>query len=260
MGPVLVHPGSVIVAPPPRVCVLVPSYNNEGTIGEVVAQVIAHDLPVLVINDGSTDQTPGLARDAGAEVIDHAHNQGKGQALITGWQAALDRGYSHAITIDADGQHKPEDLPVFLAGIEADRDALLVGDRPMHGPHVPRSSRIGRRISDFMLVAAAALELKGERPDTQCGYRAYPLRHVMRLPLRGRRFQMEMEVLVRAAWHRIPVKGVPISVHYPEADERVTHFHKWSDNVKIVSIYTRLMLIRLFWPILRPRKRLPPPA
>jgi len=249
----------VNAAPQPKPCVLVPSYNNEGTIGQVVADVVARGLPVLVINDGSTDGTPDRARDAGAAVIDHPHNQGKGQALLTGWQAAIDRGYTHAITIDADGQHRPEDLPVFLAGIEADPDALLVGDRPMHGPHVPRSSRIGRAISDFMLVAAAALELEGERPDTQCGYRSYPLRHVMTLPLRGRSFQMEMEVLVRAAWYRVRVKSVPIGVHYPEKDERVTHFHKWSDNVRIVGIYTRLMLIRLFWPILRPRKRLPPP-
>lgn len=246
--------------PPPKPCVLVPSYNNEGSIAQVVADVVARGLPVLVLNDGSTDRTAERAREAGAEVVDHPRNLGKGQALLTGWQAALDRGYSHAITIDADGQHKPEDLPVFLAGVEADPDALLVGDRPMTGPHVPRSSRVGRRISDFMLVAAAALELKGQRPDTQCGYRAYPLRHVLGLPLRGRRFEMEMEVLVRAAWYRVPVKGVPIQVHYPEADERVTHFHKWSDNVRIVGIYTRLMLIRLFWPILRPRKRLPPPG
>jgi glycosyltransferase involved in cell wall biosynthesis len=244
---------------PPKVCVLVPSYNNAGTIASVVERSVALGLPVLVLDDGSTDATPQLAREAGAEVVSHDINRGKGRALRTGWQAAADRGFTHAVTLDGDGQHMPEDVPVFLEAIEAAPDALFVGDRPMTGEHVPRSSRIGRAISDFMLVAAAALELKGERPDTQCGFRAYPLRHALALPLKTDRFQMEMEVLVQAAWHRVPVRGVSIRVHYPDKDERVTHFHKWQDNVRIVSVYTRLMLIRLFWPILRPRKKLLPP-
>lgn len=240
-------------------CVLVPAYNSEASIGAVVEGIASRGLPVLVIDDGSTDGTAAVARRAGAEVISHPGNLGKGEALRSGWRAARERGYSHAITMDADGQHLASDLPAFLTGIEEDPDAILVGDRPMHGPNVPRSSRVGRAVSDFMLVAAAALELVGARPDTQCGYRAYPLTHVLSLPLRGHRFEMEMEVLVQAAWHRVPIVAVPIQVHYAAAGERLSHFHKWADNVRIVGIYTRLMLIRLFWPLLRPRRRLLPP-
>jgi len=237
-----------------RICVLIPSYNNAGAIADVITSVAPHGLPVLVLNDGSTDATPTVAARAGAEVIDHAVNQGKGQALLTGWRAAAERGYSHAICMDADGQHLAEDLPAFMAAIEAEPDAVHVGTRPETGPNVPKSSRVGRTISDFMLWAAAAKELKGQQPDSQCGFRAYPLQHVLALKLKARRYSMEMEVLVRAAWLGVPVKELAISVYYPPAEERVSHFDKWEDNRRIVGTYTRLMLIRLFWPITRPRK------
>ncbi len=242
----------------PRPCAIVPTLDNVGTIGSVVAGVRAAGLDVLVVDDGSTDGTGDAARAAGATVVRHQLNRGKGEALLTGWAAALDRGYTHGITIDGDGQHKPEDVPAFVEGLKVNPDALLVGDRPMHGANVPRSSRVGRAISDFMLWAAAARELAGQRPDTQCGFRCYPLTTVTLLPMRGRRYEFEMEVLVRAAWHGIPVVGLPIAVHYPAADERVSHFHKWADNVRIVGIYTRLMLMRLFWPVFRPRRKLLP--
>ncbi|MCP4873806.1 MAG: glycosyltransferase family 2 protein [Proteobacteria bacterium] len=241
------------MAPSTRVCVLVPSLNNASTIAAVVTDSVAQGLPVIVIDDGSTDGTGETARTAGANVVTHEVNRGKGQALQTGWQTAVDRGFTHAIAIDADGQHHPSDIPAFLARLEQAPDALLVGDRPMDGDHVPRSSRIGRAISDFMLWAAASKEIGRERPDTQCGFRVYPLAHVPKLPLRGVRYEFEMEVLVRAAWLGIPVLGVPISVHYPPHDERVSHFHKWRDNGRIVGVYTRLMLMRLFWPVFRPR-------
>ncbi len=250
-----------IAAPPPdarRPCVLIPSYNNVGAIAAVIAEVQAHDLPILVVNDGSTDGTGDAARDAGVEVVEHEVNQGKGQALLTGWAAAASRGYSHAICMDADGQHLAEDLPRFVAAIQAQPDALHVGTRPETGPNVPQSSKTGRKISDFMLWAAAGTELDGEQPDSQCGFRAYPLQHTLALPLKARRYSMEMEVLVRAAWLGVPVKELAISVYYPPPEERVSHFDKWRDNRRIVGMYTRLMLIRLIWPITRPRTKLLP--
>jgi glycosyltransferase involved in cell wall biosynthesis len=248
------------VAEAPRVCALVPSLDNALTIGDVAAGIRALGLTVIVIDDGSTDGTGQAARDAGAEVLRHETNRGKGAALQTGWEAAAARGFSHVITLDADGQHAPSDIPRFLERLQQTPDALLVGDRPMTGEHVPKSSRIGRAVSDFMLWAAASKEIGAERPDTQCGFRVYPLGHVRQLPLRGRRYEFEMEVLVRAAWVGVPVLSVPISVHYPPEDERVSHFHKWRDNARIVGVYTRLMLMRLFWPIFRPRSRLVEPS
>ena len=239
----------------PHACVIVPTLDNAGTIAAVVSGAISHGLVVIVVDDGSTDGVGDAARAAGAEVVRHPLNRGKGEALLTGWSAAKARGFTHAITLDADGQHDTDDLPTFLERVAAQPDALLVGDRPMDGANVPRSSRVGRAISDFMLWAAAAKELSGQRPDTQCGFRVYPLETALDLPMRGRHYEFEMEVLVRAAWHGIPVVGVPIAVHYPEADQRVSHFHKWRDNARIVGIYTRLMLMRLLWPLFRPRQR-----
>lgn len=239
-----------------RPCVLIPTYNNAGAVGEVVRDAkAACGLPILVVDDGSTDGAGDEARDAGAEVVTHPVNQGKGQALRTGWAAAAERGYSHAICMDADGQHLSSELPRFVAAIEAEPDAIHAGTRPLDGPNVPRSAKVGRAISDFMLWASSAKELKGERPDSQCGFRAYPLAHVLALKLRARKYSMEMEVLTRAAWLGVPLKALPIQVFYPPPEERVSHFHKWRDNGRIVSTYTRLMLIRLVWPISRPSKK-----
>jgi glycosyltransferase involved in cell wall biosynthesis len=243
----------------PSVCAVVPSFNNEGAVGDVVARLVAQGLPVLLVDDGCTDRTAERASAAGAEVVAHPHNRGKGAALLTGWAAAAERGFTHALCLDADGQHRPEDAPAFLAALQADPDALVVGCRQMDGEHVPRSSRIGRAISDFMLWASSAKELGGERPDSQCGYRLYPLKHVLQLPLKARHYQLEMEVLVRAAWQNVPLRAIPIDVHYPPPSERVSHFDKWADNGRIVRVYTRLMLIRLIWPITRPRRPLLPP-
>jgi len=238
--------------------VLVPTYNNHATVADVVRRAAALDLAVLVVDDGSTDGTGDRAREAGAEVIVHPINRGKGRALLTGWAAAAERGWSHAVTVDADAQHPPEEIPALLEAMRAEPDALVVGCRDMHSENVPRSSRVGRAVSDFMLWAAASHELEGERPDSQCGFRVYPLQHVLALGMTGRRYEFEMEILVRAAWQGVPLRARPIRVHYPEPDERVSHFHKWRDNARIVGIYTRLMLIRLFWPLTRPRRRLLP--
>ncbi len=238
---------------------LVPTLDNRATIAEVVRGVLAQGLPVVVVDDGCTDGTPEAAREAGAEILSHPRNLGKGAALLTGFQHAAAAGYSHAVTIDADGQHLPEDLPGLLEAMRANPDAIVVGTRPRDVANVPRSSKVGRAISDFMLWASSGPELKGERPDSQCGYRIYPLKHVLALGFAARHYDFEQEVLVRAAWHGVPVLARPIQVWYPPPDERVTHFHKWRDNGRIVWIYTRLMLRRLFWPVLRPRRPLVPP-
>jgi glycosyltransferase involved in cell wall biosynthesis len=242
-----------------RAIAIVPSFNNEAAVAQVVRDVLAHGLEVVVINDGSTDGTAAAAQEAGATVVDHPVNQGKGAALLTGFDHAAGGGFTHVVTIDADGQHFASDLPRLLARMQARPHAIVVGSRPRDTVNVPRSSKIGRAISDVMLWASSADELAGERPDSQCGYRIYPLSHVLALRLRARRYDFEQEILVRAAWHRVPVVAEPIDVHYPPAEERVSHFHKWRDNGRIVRVYTRLMLMRLFWPVFRPRKRLAPP-
>lgn len=242
----------------PRVVVVIPLFDHAATIGDVIRRCRVQGLPVLVIDDGSRDAGVAEALQAGAEVLTHPTNLGKGQALLTGWKAAAERGFSHALCLDADAQHFPEDIPLFLGAGGADPDALVVGSRSMEGASVPRSSKIGRKISDFMLFAAAGHEIRGVRPDTQCGFRLYPLEHVRKLGLVGRRYEFEMEVLVRAAWSGLPLVALPIRVHYPAGASRVTHFRKWRDNLRIVGVYTRLMLMRLFWPIFRPRHRLLP--
>jgi len=241
------------------VCALVPTCNNAASIARVVASIREQGIPVLVVDDGCSDESPRLAREAGAIVIEHPRNLGKGYALFTGWRAARDAGFSHAITMDADGQHLAGDIPTLLEAITREPNTLWAGTRGRDVENVSSAARFGRRFSDFMLWAAAADELAGERPDSQCGLRAYPVDAVLNLPMGGGRFETEMEVLVKALWHGIPVRALPISVLYPERAQRVTHFHAWSDNARIVAIYTKLMLMRLLWPVFRPRVQLPKP-
>ena len=238
-------------------CVVVPTCNNASSIRQVVASIVEQGLTVLVVDDGCSDESPQLARESGAEVISHPSNLGKGFALLTGWREARSRGFSHAITMDADGQHLATDLPAFLAAIDRETETLWAGTRAQNVENVSRAARFGRRFSDFMLWAAAADELAGERPDSQCGLRAYPIDAVLSLPMQGGRFETEMEVLVKALWHGVPVRALPIAVFYPHRDKRVTHFHTWSDNARIVAVYTKLMLMRLLWPVFRPRRCLP---
>ena len=241
------------------VCALVPTCNNASSIARVVTSIREQGVPVLVVDDGCSDESPRLAREAGANLIEHPRNLGKGYALFTGWRAARDAGFSHVITMDADGQHLAGDIPAFLEAITREPKTLWAGTRAKDVENVSRAAQFGRSFSDFMLWAAAANELAGERPDSQCGLRAYPIGAVLNLPMSGGRFETEMEVLVKALWHGIPVRALPISVLYPERTKRVTHFHAWSDTTRIVAVYTKLMLMRLFWPVFRPRGQLPSP-
>jgi len=240
------------------VCALVPTCNNASSIAQVVRSIRDQGLPVLVVNDGCSDESPRLAKEAGASLVEHPGNLGKGYALFTGWRTAKAAGFSHVITLDADGQHLAQDIPAFLEAISQQPETLWAGTRASDVENVSRAAQFGRRFSDFMLWAAAADELAGERPDSQCGLRAYPIDTVLQLPMSGGRFETEMEVLVKALWHGIPVRALPITVIYPERAKRVTHFHAWTDNARIVTVYTKLMLMRLLWPVFRPRRQLPP--
>lgn len=235
------------VLQPIAACVIVPTYNNDATLGRVLDGLKSLTAHIIVVNDGSTDATAGiLARYPEIRTIHLPQNSGKGFALQTGFAEASMAGYRYAVTIDSDGQHYPEDLSVFVDDILANGEALLIGARDMGQASVPGKSSFGNRFSNFWFWFETGIRLH----DTQCGYRLYPLAVVESIRFYTRKFEFEIEVIVKAAWRNVPVRNVPVRVLYDSA-ERVSHFRPFHDFARISVLNTWLVLVSLFY--IRPR-------
>lgn len=225
-----------------NVCVIIPTYNNHKTLQRVIDSVLAFTTDIIVVNDGATDSTPEiLANYPELTHVTHPHNIGKGMALRNGFAKARELGFEYAITIDSDGQHFASDLPVFLNEIEANGSALLIGGRNMTQEGVPRKSSFGNNFSNFWFWFETGIRLQ----DTQSGYRLYPLNRIPKKYF-TKKFEFEIEVIVRSAWRFIPVKNVPIEVLYDPA-ERVSHFRPFKDFTRISILNTVLVTICLLW-------------
>ncbi len=233
-----------------RHCVVIPTYNNAGSLRDVVVRTREIMDTVIVVNDGSTDDIAGALDDLDVVLVEHSENRGKGVALKSGFAKAVELGYSHAVALDADGQHFPDDIPTLIEKSVANPDAVIIGARDMSGVHVPTRSNVGKALSNFWLKAASGQSCD----DTQSGFRVYPLKHVMRIFCFTRRFTWECEALTRLAWGGCPVLNVPISVYYPPADERVSHFRPIVDNARFTCLYLFLNLTHLLIPL--PHRRL----
>jgi glycosyltransferase involved in cell wall biosynthesis len=225
-----------------RFAVLIPIYNHAGGVVSVVERTLALDLPVWVVDDGSTDGTAaGLARFNGITVLRHEENRGKGEAILTGFSAMAGK-VDWAITLDADGQHDPADVPGLIRAIPAGKRPIVIGRREgMVGDDVPWTSRFGRKFSNFWVRAAGGPVLS----DTQSGLRIYPLPEALRLGVRARRFQFEVEILVRARWAGIPVVEVPVGVSYTPGMKRISHFRPFVDFCRNSAMFTRLIFLRI---------------
>ena len=283
--------------------ILIPTYNNAGTLADVVRRALQQGLPVMVVDDGSTDgtaevlaglqsavraqikafscpdhlesaerevfpsakkiadatgntslsdnetsdvaekaflsdnETSDAAEKASLSVIRHVVNQGKGVALKTGFQEALRLGYSYAVTLDADGQHHPEDVPVLLA--QKGEKTLVVGSRSIRGKD-GRSS-FANKFSNFWFTLYTWIKL----PDTQTGYRLYPLKNLPSLRLLSARYEAELTLLVFSAWKGLKLVPVPVQVEYPE--DRVTHFRPGKDFTRISILNTLLLFVAIFY-------------
>jgi glycosyltransferase involved in cell wall biosynthesis len=219
---------------------LVPAYRAELTVADVVRGARAHVAQVLVVDDGSDDDTAGAAERAGAAVVRHDENRGKGAALVTGLETLARRGVTHALTFDADGQHLAAEIPRLLAAADREPTAIVVGVRRKEGHAIRGINRLGNAVADRLLRALAGRAV----PDTQSGFRVYPIAGTLALGARGRRFDFETEILLRAARADVPLVGVPVAVHYPPVAERVSHYRPWRDTIRIVRTVGRVWLQR----------------
>lgn len=226
-------------------CVLViPVFNNGNTIGKVIADVKRFADTIWVVNDGSTDSTAEvLAKTDGIRVITIPTNRGKGNALKTALKLAAEEGYSYVLTMDADGQHYADDIPVFLDEIQRNPDSLLIGARNLVSENMPSRNTFANRFSNFWF----RVETGNRLSDTQSGFRLYPVKALQGIRMITSRYEFEVEIIVRAAWRGIKVANVPIKVYYAPEGERVSHFRPFRDFFRISVLNTFLVIWAVLW-------------
>lgn len=220
-----------------RALAVVPVYNHITTVRVVVEGLLAQGLPVLVVDDGSTEDVLESLRGLPVQTLRHSVNQGKGAALLLAGQWAREQGYEAIISVDADGQHHPEDAPRLWDVAQRQWPAVVIGRRNLDGPNVPRSSRYGRTFSNFWV----RLESGRRLDDTQSGFRVYPVSLLAPERFLTRRYTFEVEVLVRAAWTGLPIVEQPISVTYQHGKARISHFRAGRDNFRLSLLHSFLL-------------------
>ncbi len=228
-----------------RFAFVIPLYNHAETITQVVQKTRAADCPVFVVDDGSTDGPLDKIKDIqGVQILRHEHNRGKGAALLTGFAAAAAVA-DWAITLDADGQHDPEDAKQLMAVIPENARPMVIGARVyQEGEHIPWTSSFGRKFSNFWVRVSGGPAVS----DSQSGFRIYPLPEVLNLETKARRFEFEVEILVQAKRRGMPVMEAPVRVHYHPAGGRISHFHPFLDFMRNSATFTRLIFTRIFPP------------
>ncbi len=238
---------------PVRIAIIVPTYNNPLTIERVVNESHPHIRDIIIVNDGSTDTTGEIIRGMqssvkGLVVVDFEINRGKGFALKAGFETASSMGFTHAITIDADGQHYPQDIPLFSEKLKENPDALYIGQRTLRGnrDNMPLRSSVGAKFGAFWYRFFTGIAIA----DTQSGFRAYPLSRIAALGCKGGRYEYEQDVLIKAAWQGIPVIGIPVHRHYEPRENRVSHFRPVRDFLRISKVNSKAALIKILLPFL----------
>lgn len=232
-------------ADPLKACIIIPVYNHEAALPGVVARLKVYKLPCLLVNDGSSVQCAKVMaelenRESGwVTLITRPENGGKGAAVIDGFKAAIGMGFSHALQIDADGQHDLNAIPDFLAAAETSPNALILG-KPVFDASIPKSRFYGRRITNFWIRVNTLSDAIG---DGMCGFRLYPLSVVRQLISTtdiGRRMDFDIDIVVRLYWLGLQVIHIPVKVSYPK--DGVSHFRLWRDNLMISKTHARLFL------------------
>ncbi len=234
-----------------EVCAVIPTYQNAKTLLKVVADVHRVVDTVFVVDDGSNDGTAALLDKATGnerpeKVLTHPKNCGKGAALKTGLTYARQQGFRYAVTVDADGQHRADDIPALLKAVEEEPDALAIGSRGLQHENMPAKSTFANRFSNFWFALQTLLHL----PDTQSGLRVYPLRCLHGLRWMSARYEAELTLLAFSAWAGVKLLPVPVSVYYPPRDQRVTHFRPGRDFTRISVLNTLLCFLMVVygWP------------
>jgi len=226
-----------------KTCIIVPTYNNGTTLNALLVQLLSFTDQIIIINDGSTDNTSNiLAEFSQLTILNNKTNRGKGWSLRRGLDTAFSLGFDYAITIDSDGQHFPEDLPKFLGAIQLHPHSIIIGKRNMRQDGIPRKSSFGNNFSNFWFWVCTGIKIE----DTQSGYRLYPLKRLHKFKWITRGFETEIEIIVRSSWAGIKIEAVPVKIHY-EKENRITHFRPFIDITRISLLNTVFVILSLFY-------------
>jgi len=216
----------------------VPVFNNGATVKGIASECRLYLNNVLVVDDGSTDaDISGMFAGTDISVIRHEKNRGKGEAIMTAAKYIAEKGGLFMITIDADGQHYPKDLDKFIPLLSDDDSYIVIGCRNFNAENIPESSRFGRKFANFWLRVETGVSIG----DCQSGFRAYPVKHLLKLKLHGSHYDLESEVLARAVWAGLELKTVEVDVWYPEPLKRISAFRPVIDNIRISLMHARLV-------------------
>ena len=228
-----------------KICVVMPTFNNAGTLRDMVERTLQFCPDVIVVNDGCTDTSAEILSSLGDKitVVDYGRNRGKGYALKQGFKKAIKLGFDYAITIDSDGQHFPEDIPLFINALKQYPNTLIVGSRNLNQENMPEKNTFANKFSNFWFKVQTGVNL----PDTQTGYRLYPLKNLPNLRFLTSRYEAELELLVGAAWRGTDLIPIKINVFYPKAEERVTHFRPFWDFFRISVLNTFLCILAIVY-------------
>ena len=220
------------------ICAIIPTYNNASTLGDIILRTAQYIRDIIVVVDGATDTTRDVLRaiEIPLTIIDLPQNGGKGHALKAGFRKAIEMGFTHALTIDSDGQHFPEDIPALLSVSQQQPNCFIVGSRDIQAANMPGTNTFANKFSNFWFTVQTGIRL----PDTQTGMRIYPLQRLHGLSLLTSRYEAELELLVFAAWSNEKIIPVPVRVYYPSAEERISHFRPAYDFTRISILNTFL--------------------
>lgn len=225
------------------ICVIIPTYENAGTVGDVVSRTLLYCRDVIVVNDGSTDSTTEVLSSLPVTLVSYPDNRGKGHALREGFRKAKEMGFSKAVTLDADGQHFPEDIPLLVEALGKNPGAMIIGSRSLRNDNMPQGNTFANKFSNFWFSVQTGRSL----PDTQTGFRLYQLDRLGKLNLLTSRYEAELELLVFQCWKGVRVVPVPIRVYYPPKEERVSHFRPGWDFVRISILNTFLCILAIVY-------------
>ncbi len=229
-----------------KFCIIIPVYNSEKHVIDVIKSVLRCTDVLIVVNDGSTDHTLEQIRNQKFENIELLHytkNKGKGYALQQGFKKALELGCTHAISMDADGQHLADDIADLKKKAIDNSQSLIIGSRRFDNPNMPQENRFANKFSNFWFMLQTGRKL----PDTQTGFRVYPLLEMGKMRLCTNRYEAELELLVRCAWRNIELIPQPINVYYPPLSERISHFRASRDFLRISILNTILCFVAVFY-------------
>ncbi len=230
-------------------CTLIPTYNNGKTLGNIIERTLTVCSNIVVVNDGSTDNTAEIlgtfSENKNITVVSYPNNKGKGYALRLGLQKARELGFDYAVTVDSDGQHFPEDIPLLLEAAKNANESrvLVVGSRNLKAEGMPEKNTFANNFSNFWFKVQTFKKL----PDTQTGFRLYSLHNLPNLKILTRRYETELELLVFSAWRKVKMIPTQVRVYYPPKEERVSHFRPFADFTRISILNTFLCFAALLY-------------